>query len=195
MKQIWKIDHDHSELMIQVRYLTITTISATIKNYDLSLTTEDNTFSSTSMIAFKASASAIKTNSPKMDEHLYSPDFFNAAAHQFITFEGENFDKGVIQRGQGFLHYISNEHSIDGEITIKNITRPITLKMFYNGTVTDHHGKTIAGFKVSGKLLRSDFDMNWGGNTITGKLILGDEVTIDGNIQLVKQEQNDIVPA
>jgi len=185
MKQIWKIDHDHSNLMILVKYLTITMISGNLTDYDLSLTTEDGTFSSTSKMMFKASASAIKTNNSKMDEQLYSPDFFDVEEHPFIWFEGKHFDEGITRQGHGFLQYLSNEHIMQGEITVKNITRPIVLKMLYDGTVIDEHGKTKAGFKVSGKILRSDFGMNWGGKTKAGKLILGDEVIIDGNIQLI----------
>ena len=85
------------------------------------------------------------------------------------------------------LSGLRNDYQLEGKLTIKGITRQVTLQGEFGGTVVDDCGRKKAGFTVRGKINRKEFGIDWQGKTDAGKLIIGDEVMIFGNIQLVKQ--------
>jgi polyisoprenoid-binding protein YceI len=89
------------------------------------------------------------------DEHLKSPEFFDAATYPKITFESTSFTKTDEE----------DEYKLAGNLTIKGITKPVTLDVEFGGAAADFYGNTKAGFEISGKINRKDFGLTWSGVT------------------------------
>ncbi|MCY7360632.1 MAG: YceI family protein, partial [Ignavibacteria bacterium] len=120
--------------------------------------------------------SSIDTGDKKRDEHLKSADFFNAKKFMQIVFSGSSFEK-TDQDGKYILH---------GILTIKGITKKITLDAEFGGMIRDPWGNDRSGFSLKGTLNRKDWGLNW--NTIldTGGLLVGEDVNINCEVELIK---------
>ena len=129
----WKIDQAHSEIQFKVKHLMISTVTGSFKNFDLEVETEAETFDTATRIVFTANIDSITTNNEQRDAHLKSADFFNAEEHPQLRFTGKKYE------GEG------DTAKLQGDLTIKGITKPITLNVEYGGTVVDPYGQTKAG--------------------------------------------------
>ena len=172
---IWKIDLMHSEVLFKVKHLMITTVTGHFKNFNLDVETEGDDFTKASKIAFTADVDSITTNVEQRDAHLKSPDFFDAATHQQIIFEGTKLE------GAG------SDYKLHGNFTMRGTTRPITLDVEYGGIVTDPYGQTKAGFTVTGKVSRKEYGLTWDAVTEAGQVVVSDEVKLMCEVQIVKQ--------
>jgi len=171
----WKIDPAHSEIQFKVKHLMITTVTGYFKKFDLEVVSESEDFNSASKIEFTADINSIDTNNEQRDTHLKSADFFDAANHGQIRFTGKKYEvKG-------------NEGKLQGDLTIRGTTRPITLNIEYGGIVVDPYGQTKAGFTVSGKVSRKEFGLVWNAVTEAGQVVVSDEIKIHAEVQLIKQ--------
>jgi polyisoprenoid-binding protein YceI len=171
----WKVDPAHSEIQFKVKHLMITTVTGYFKTFDLEVETETEDFTTSKKIEFTADIDSIDTNSAQRDTHLKSPDFFDAENHKQLRFEGKAYE------GSG------DEVRLHGDLTIRGITKPISLKVEFGGTVVDPWGQLKAGFTVSGKLSRKEFGLIWGAVTEAGHVVVSDEIKIHAEIQLVRQ--------
>ncbi|RYY40769.1 MAG: polyisoprenoid-binding protein [Chitinophagaceae bacterium] len=171
----WKLDPTHSEVLFKVRHLMITTVTGYFKKFDLEVDTEGDDFNTASRIAFSADIDSIDTNNQQRDTHLKSADFFNADEHAQLTFVGRKYE------GSG------DEAKLHGDLTIRGISKPITLNVEFGGIVVDPYGQTKAGFTVSGKISRKEFGLTWSAVTEAGQVVVGDDIKIHAEIQVVKQ--------
>lgn len=171
----WKIDPAHSEILFKVKHLMITTVTGSFQKYELDVDTESHDFATTKSILFTADINSINTNNEQRDTHLKSPDFFDAGQYRELRFEGKDF------------HLSGNDATLQGDLTIRGITRPVTLKIEFAGIVVDPYGQTKAGFTVSGTISRKDFGLTWNGVTEAGQIVVSDQIRIQAEIQLVKQ--------
>ncbi|MCU7549374.1 YceI family protein [Chitinophagaceae bacterium LB-8] len=171
----WNIDPAHSEIQFKVKHLMITTVTGYFKNFDLNVETENEDFSTIKKLKFTAEVDSIDTNNAQRDAHLKSADFFNAEEHSQLRFVGNKY---VADGDDAKLH---------GELTIKGITRPVTVNVEYGGIVVDPYGQTKAGFTVSGKISRKEFGLTWNAVTEAGSVVVSDEIKIHAEVQLVKQ--------
>lgn len=174
-KTTWKIDPAHSEILFKVKHLMITTVTGYFKKFDLEVETEGEDFTKASKIIFTADIDSINTNNEQRDTHLKSADFFDAANHSQLRFEGKKFS------GSG------DEYTLEGDLTIRGTTKPISLKVEYGGTVVDPYGQKKAGFTVEGRVSRKEFGLMWNAVTEAGQVVVSDEIRIHCDIQLVKQ--------
>jgi polyisoprenoid-binding protein YceI len=171
----WKIDPTHSEVQFKVKHLMITTVTGHFKTFDLEVETETEDFHTAKHIVFTADIDSIATNNEQRDAHLKSSDFFHAEEHPQLRFDGKKYEaKGDTAK----LH---------GDLTIRGITKPITLNVEYGGTVVDSYGQTKAGFTLTGKISRKEFGLKWNAVTETGGVVVSDEIKIHAEVQLVKQ--------
>lgn len=177
MANKWKIDTTHSEVQFKVKHLMITTVTGYFKQFDLNVETATDDFATTKRIEFTADIDSIDTNNAQRDAHLKSADFFNAEAHSQIRFIGTKYD------AQG------DEATLQGELTIKDVTKPVTLSVEFGGIVVDPYGQTKAGFTVSGKISRKEFGLTWNAVTEAGSVVVSDEIKIHAEVQLVKQAE------
>ena len=176
MSQIkWSIDPSHSEVTFKVKHLMISTVSGHFSKFNLDVVTQGEDFNTASEILFTADIDSISTNSDQRDAHLKSEDFFHAAKHAQLEFVGTKYEaKG-------------DDAKLHGNLTIKGVTKPITLTVEFGGIVKDPYGQTKAGFTVSGKISRKEFGLTWSAVTESGGVVVGDEIKVNAEVQLIKQ--------
>ena len=171
----WKIDPAHSEIQFRVKHLMITTVTGHFKKFDLNVETETGDFATAKKIEFTADIDSISTNNEQRDTHLKSADFFHAEEHEQLHFVGNKYEaKG-------------DEAKLHGDLTIRGVTKPVTLNVEFAGIVVDPYGQTKAGFTVNGKVSRKEFGLLWSAVTEAGSVVVGDEIKIHAEIQVVKQ--------
>ncbi|MET0463364.1 MAG: YceI family protein [Chitinophagaceae bacterium] len=171
----WILDPVHSELGFRIKHLMITNLSGSFNSFQVEATTTDDDFS-TGAIAVTVDMSSINTNNQQRDAHLRNSDFFEVDKHPELKFTSS---KIVKEDDDTFV--------LHGELTLKGISNPVKLDVEYNGITKDPWGSERAGFSVSGKIKRSDWGVSFNGPLETGGMILGEEVKILAEIQLVKE--------
>lgn len=175
METQWNIDNLHSVVGFKVRHMMISNVLGTFGDFSAQATTQGDDFS-TAKFNFKAAIDTINTGVADRDGHLKSADFFDAANHPELLFQSTNVKQ-----------LASDELEINGELTLRGVTKPISLKAEYAGIAVDPYGQTKAGLSITGKINRSDFGLVWSAITEAGKVVIGDEIKLDCEIQLIKQ--------
>jgi len=171
---IWTIDPMHSEIGFKVKHLVISTVSGKFGAFEGTVETEGDSFNN-AKVNFNADINSIDTGVADRDVHLKSPDFFDAVNNPKLTFESTSFtNKG------------GDDYELQGNITIKGVTKAITLHVEYGGTGPNAYGQTIAGFELTGKINRKDFGLNWSAVTEAGGIVVSDDVKLAMNIEVVK---------
>jgi polyisoprenoid-binding protein YceI len=170
----WKIDPAHSEIQFKVRHLMVTNVTGYFKKFDLTVETENDDFNT-------ADIDSIETNSEQRDAHLKSDDFFSAEKFPQLTFVSNDY------KGTG------DEAILNGDLTIRDVTKPIKLNVEYGGSVVDPYGQSKAGFTVTGKISRKEFGLTWGAVTEAGQVVVSDDIRILCEVQLVKQKVEELV--
>ncbi|MEI6880768.1 MAG: YceI family protein [Bacteroidota bacterium] len=165
----WSIDAMHSEVEFKVKHLMISTVTGKFSSYSGDIESSNEDFTE-AKISFTADVKSISTGNEQRDGHLQSDDFFNSESFPQIKF---------ISTGMG-------KNKLVGDLTIRDVTKSVELNVEYNGKMNDPYGNTKAGFEVSGKINRSDFDLKWSATTEAGGIVVSDEVKIICNIQLIK---------
>ena len=122
-------------------------------------------------------AASLQSNLEQRDTHLKSPDFLNVDEYPAITF-----------KSTGFRHVGGSAFELDGDLTIKDITNPVTLKGEYLGTGVNPFGAVSAGFTASAKIEREDWDMTWNMALEAGGFLVGRTVTIEVEVEALKQD-------
>jgi polyisoprenoid-binding protein YceI len=171
----WAIDPTHSEVNFKIKHLMISTVTGQFEKFNLTAETDGDDFNTAKNILFTADINSITTKNDQRDGHLKSDDFFNAEKFPQLTFKGKK------------LSLNGSEGSLDGELTIRDHTHPITLDVEFGGIAQDGYGQSKAGFTITGKLKRKDFGLNWNSVTEAGGVVVSDEVRLNIEVQLVKQ--------
>ncbi len=171
----WIIDPSHSEVQFKVKHLVISTVTGSFKEYEGEVESDKDDFTD-AKATFTANINSIETNSAQRDEHLKSPDFFDAANHPKISFVSTSLEKKS-----------GSDYSLKGDLTIKDKTNPVELNVEFGGIAKDMYGQTKAGFEITGKINRQDYGLTWGALTEAGGLVVSDDVKLLLNIQLTKQ--------
>lgn len=171
----YKIDVSHSEILFKVKHLMITNVTGSFGQFDATLETTASDFTD-AKINFTAAVNSISTNNEQRDQHLKSADFFEAEKYPEIKFESTAFSKKS-----------DEEYELTGNLTIKDITKPVSLKVLYGGTMKDPWGQEKAGFEINGVINRKEFGLNWSAVTEAGGIVVSDDVRLVFNIQMVKQ--------
>lgn len=179
----YKIDSAHSEINFRVKHLMISTVTGQFTDFDATLTSETDALED-AQVTFEARVASISTGNAQRDAHLKSNDFFNADEFPTLRFESTS------------LKQLSDEdYELKGDLTIRDVTKPVTLKAIYGGRITDPYGQNKIGFDLSGSILRKDFKLNWDGVTEAGGVVVSNEVKLLLHVQLVHQEQAEAVLA
>ena len=171
----FKIDASHSEVSFKIKHLMITNVTGHFNKFEGTMESDKEDFSD-AKINFEADIDSIDTKAPDRDAHLKSDDFFKADEFPKLTFVSTDFKK-----------VDGEEYLLTGDLTLRGVTKPVDLKVEYGGTVTDPWGNLRAGFEINGKISRGEFGLKWGGLTEAGGVVLGDDVKLHINIEMVKQ--------
>ena len=171
----YKIDASHSEITFKVKHLMITNVTGSFQSFDATMESAEENFSD-AKINFSAEVNSISTNNEQRDTHLKSADFFDAEKFSTIHFVSTSF----VPKG-------GSDYVLNGDLTIKGITKPVSLQVEFGGTMTDFYGQNKAGFEISGKFNRSDFGLIWSAVTEAGGVVVSDEIKLNLAVQMVKQ--------
>lgn len=168
----WVLDPTHSELQFKVKHLMITNVTGTLPAISGEITSDGETFSAAE-VSFTADLSSITTNNEQRDTHLKSADFFETEKFPTIAFKAAGFNAA--------------DEKITGDLTIRDVTKPVTLDVSFDGTAKDPWGNEKAGFSLSGKINRKDFGLTWNATLETGGVMVSEDVKVLAELQFVKQ--------
>jgi polyisoprenoid-binding protein YceI len=174
-KSKWTIDLQHSEIAFKVRHLMISNVRGRFKEFNADIQVYNDDFL-TSEIDLWINAASITTGDDKRDEHLRSADFFDTANFKEISFISTLMEKTSKE----------NIFNLIGELTIKGITQPVNVEVTFGGITTDPWGNEKAGFSIHGKVNRKDWGQDWNQALENGGYLVGDEVSINCEIELIK---------
>lgn len=170
----WNLDNAHSEIMFKVKHMMITNVTGRFTEFAANVTTDGEDFTKAD-ITFTIKAASVNTGSDQRDGHLRSPEFFEADKFADITFKSTKLEK------------VDDEnYKLTGDLTIKNVTKSISLNAENGGVGKDPWGNIKTGFTVTGKINRKDFGLNWNAALETGGVMVSEEVRIAAEVQFVK---------
>lgn len=164
----WRLDANHSDITFRIRHL-VTRVSGTFDRWTADLKADPADWSSGS-VSVSIETASINTRQERRDNHLRSEDFFDAANHPAITFQSRR----VTADG--------NRLRIEGDLTIRGITKPVVLDGEVVAVTTAPDGARRAGFHATTTINRHDFGVSWNRAAEGGGLVLADEVEIEINL-------------
>ncbi|CAN5374452.1 YceI family protein [soil metagenome] len=175
-KSNWTVDASHSNVKFSVTHMVVSEVEGTFKTYEGSVSTDNADFNDAT-INFTVDVNSVNTDNADREKHLKSDDFFNAEKFPKMTFKSVSFKK-----------VSGNKYMLEGDLTIRDVTKRVKFDVTYGGTVKDPWGNIKAGFKASGIINRKDYKLQWSAVTEAGGLVVSDEVAIALNIELLKSK-------
>ena len=170
----WAIDPVHSEVGFTVRHMMVSKVRGKFTDFSGQFVTGADPLDST--VTATVQLASIDTSNADRDNHIRSADFFEVDAHPVMTFRST----GVRANGDGY--------ALDGELTLKGVTRPVTLDIELGGFGPDPFGGVRAGFTAVGEIKRSDFGVGFNAVLETGGVVVGDKITLLLEIEGVLQQ-------
>ncbi len=171
----WTVDPVHSHVEFAVKHLMISTVKGRFADVEGTVVI-DEANPANSRVEAKIAAASVDTREPQRDGHLRSADFFDAETHPYLTFVSTRVEpKGDDE----FVAY--------GDLTIRGVTRTVALEGEYSGRNKSPFGTTVAGFSAKTKINRKDYGLNWNAALETGGVLVGDEVKINLEVEVVQQ--------
>ncbi|GAA1116966.1 YceI family protein [Nocardiopsis composta] len=161
----WRIDRVHSQVGFNVRHMMVSRVRGRFDVFDAVLTVPEDPMAA--QVRATIDASSINTHNQQRDDHMRSADFFEVAEYPEWTF----VSTGVRTSGEDFL--------LTGDLTIKGATRPVELKLEFNGARQDTYGLQRAGFHAEGQINRKDFGVDIEMPMDGGGVVVGDRINIE----------------
>jgi len=167
----WVLDPTHSEVHFKVKHLMITNVTGSFNVLSANISADEKF--SRAKVNFTADINSVDTGNEQRDGHLKGADFFDAEKFPALNFESTSYN--------------ASEGKIKGNLTIKGISKPVSLDVEFNGTNKDPWGNEKAGFSLNGKINRTDWGLSWNAPIEAGGVLVSEEVKINAEIQFVKQ--------
>ncbi len=172
----WAIDPAHTTIEFAVKHLMISTVRGRFG--DLSGTIQlDDERPEHSSIAVTINVASIDTRQEDRDAHLRSADFFDVEHFPVMQFRSTRIER----TGDAFR--------VEGDLTIRGVTRPVTLSVTEEGRAKDPWGGSRVGYSASTRINRRDFGLTWNQALETGGFVVGDEVKISADVELVREQK------
>ena len=168
----WSIDPVHSEVGFSVRHMMVSKVRGKFTSFSGEIVTGADPLSSS--VTATIDLSSIDTGNADRDAHIRSADFFETDAYQTMTYRSS----GVREE--------DGDYVLDGELTLKGITKPVSLKLELGGFGPDPYGGVRAGFTATGEIKRSDFGVDFNAALETGGVVVGDKVALHLEIEGVR---------
>jgi polyisoprenoid-binding protein YceI len=172
----WKADATHSSVKFTVSHLAVSEVDGSFKVYDGSIDAPATGFAG-AQINFNVDVNSINTDNEMRDKHLKSDDFFNAEKFPKMTFVSTSFKQVK-----------PNVYVLEGNLTIRDVTKKVTFNVTNGGTVKDPYGNIKAGFKATGKISRKAYGLKWSALTEAGGAVVGDEVSMILSLEFAQQK-------
>ncbi len=166
----WKLDNSHSNVKFAVEHLAVSETEGNFKSFDGTLVSKNADFTDAD-ITFTVDVKSINTDNEMRDKHLQGDDFFNAEKYPQMKFKSSSFKK-----------VSGNKYILEGDLTIRDVTKKVKFDVVYRGTQKDPYGNTKAGFKATGSIKRMEYGLKW--NVMTEAIsVVADEVNIVVNLE------------
>ena len=176
MADTWKIDQAHTTVEFKIRHLMVSWVKGVFTDVEGAVDIDEADLAKSST-KVRIGTASVDTNNQKRDDHLRSPDFFNAAKFPAMTFVSKQVE---VANGQPV--------KIVGDLTILDVTREVELEVEdFSQTITDPWGNTRRGASAATKISRSDYGLTWNKALEAGGVVVGDEVRISLEVELIKQ--------
>lgn len=172
----WVLDPIHSSVEFAVKHMVITTVKGRFSKFEVDVDF-DEAHPERSKVEARIDASSIETRDSQRDTHLRSADFLHAEEHQWITFRSKQVQLGGKEGSYRLL----------GDLAIRGVTREVALDASFAGIGKDPWGNQRAGFSAETAISRKDFGLEWNVALETGGWLVGDQVKISLDLELVKQ--------
>jgi polyisoprenoid-binding protein YceI len=169
----WKLDPAHSEVTFSVRHLAISKVRGSFETFDVTIVTDEDP-SKISVVA-SIDVASVNTNQKDRDNHLRTGDFFLVEEFPTMDFVSTSFAVD------------GDDFTVVGDLTLRGVTKSVELKGEFGGIVTDGYGQTKAGATASTKIDRTEFGVNWNAALEAGGFTLGNDVSINIELQVVLQ--------
>lgn len=170
----WTIDPSHTIVEFGIRHLMITTVKGRFGGVEGTIKGNPDDWADAE-VEVKIDAASVDTRNEDRDNHLRSADFFEVEKYPHLTYKSTK----VTKTGE-------NSYTIEGELTIRDVTKPVTLEAEYLGKAVDPWGNEKIGFSAKAKVNRKDFGLTWNAPLEAGGFLVGDEVTIELEVQAAK---------
>lgn len=178
----WKIDPTHSQVAFSVRHMMISNVRGRFENFNGELQADED-HPERSHVLVQIEAASLNTREAQRDTHLRSPDFLNVDQFPYITFQSTHIEP--LDSHHGRIH---------GELTIRDVKHPVTLEVEYNGMSKSPWGTTSAGFSASARISRKEWGLTWNVALETGGWLVGDEINVDIDLEVVKEPEGVAIP-
>jgi polyisoprenoid-binding protein YceI len=172
----YKLDPVHSVMGFSVKHLVVSKVKGRFNKAEGGFNFDEKTMEA-SKIDIKLEAASIDTNDKKRDEHLMSPDFFDVKKFPDLHFTA---DKVTVKKDEAV--------KVPGQLTMRGVTKPVTLDLTYGGSIIDPMGNEKIGFSLTGKINRKDWGINWNKTLDKGGLTVSDEVMIEIEGEAIKDK-------
>jgi polyisoprenoid-binding protein YceI len=169
----WVFDKAHTNVLFSVTHLVVSDVEGKFKSFDGYVESDKPDFSD-AKIFFTVDIASVSTDNDMRDNHLKSDDFFNAAKFPQMKFESTSFEP-----------LGGNKYKLNGNLTIRDVTKPVSFDVTYGGMV-NAMGGTHAGFKAKTTINRFDYNLKWSAATEAGGLVVGKDVDITINVDIKK---------
>jgi polyisoprenoid-binding protein YceI len=173
----WAIDKSHSAIKFSVQHMMVAETEGKFKMYEGNVNAKGEDFTD-AVITFAVDVASVNTDDEKRDGHLKSDDFFNAEKYPKMTFKSTSMKKGAGK----------NEFILMGDLTIRDVTKKVTLVANFGGVTKDPWGNTRAGFKITGSVNRIEYGLKWNAALEAGGIAVSETVNIMCNVELIKQK-------
>lgn len=173
---LWTIDPAHSEIQFKAKHMVISTVTGQFHSFEGQIEAEGDDFEN-AKATFTADVDSVSTNNEQRDQHLKSDDFFNAEKFPELKFESTRISK----TGEG-------EYDVTGNLTIRDVTKEVTMKAVHGGTIVGLTGKPTAGFEIAGKVNRKEFGLNFDGVTEAGKVVVSDDIKLLLDVEFLQDD-------
>lgn len=173
----WHIDPAHSEIQFSARHMMISTVRGRFLTFSGTIEGDEKNPAGAA-IEVQIDAASIDTSNEQRDVHLRSADFLNAEQYPTLTFKSTKVEQ------------VDKTHAkLYGDLTIRDVTKPVVLDVEYAGSAKSPWGTISAGFSAHTRINRKDWDLNWNVALETGGWLVSDEIRVNIEVELVKQSE------
>jgi polyisoprenoid-binding protein YceI len=170
----YTLDVSHSRLGFVARHAMVTKVRGAFNEFE-GVASIDGDNPANSNVSLTIQGASIDTRNAQRDEHLRSNDFLDLATYPTITFAST-----------AIRHLGGNDFEVDGDLSIRGVTRQITLPLEFQGSAKDPFGNDRIGFEGSTKISRKDYGITWNAALETGGFLVSDEITLEFEISAIK---------
>jgi len=171
----WVIDSAHSEINFSARHMMISTVRGRFEKFSGTVNFDEAEPARTT-VDVQIEAASVNTKEAQRDGHLKSPDFFDAEKYPHLTFKSKR------------VEVVDDHHArLYGDLTIRDVTKPVVLDVEYAGQAKSPWGTFSASFSAQTKINREDWGLTWNQALETGGVLVGKDVTISIEVEIVKQ--------